>query len=290
MQIEELLEQYGIEFAREGEHHHARPGWLQLRDCPSCGSDNYHLGFNLAAQRFNCWRCGGLDFARVLVQLGALSWQDAKALHKELDAGAIPQPERKRGKLKEPARIRALLPCHRLYLQERGFDPETIVRLWHVKGIGIASCLSWRLYIPIIYRGEQVSWTTRAIGKRVAQRYISASAAEEAINHKSLVYGIDYCRHSVVIVEGPTDAWAVGPGAGALFGTAFTPAQIRLLVEVPNRFVCFDSAPPAQAKAQELASLLSTFPGRTENVILDAKDPGSAPRKELRLLRELARL
>jgi hypothetical protein len=139
-------------------------------------------------------------------------------------------------------------------------------------------------------RGAQVSWTTRAIGDRVEQRYISASAEEESVNIKHCVYGRDLCHHSVVIVEGPADAWAVGPGAGALFGTAFSQAQVNSLIDIPHRIVCFDSSPDAQARAEELAHQLSCFPGVTENAILDAKDPGCASAKEIALLRKIALL
>jgi hypothetical protein len=163
-------------------------------------------------------------------------------------------------------------------------------QFWSLEGIGIASKLSWRIYIPIVFRNVRVSWTTRAIGTTVPQRYISASAAEEALNHRDLIYGLDYCQHSIVIVEGPTDAWAIGPGAGALFGISFSVAQVRKLTEIPFRFVCFDSETAAQQRANDLCSQLACFPGRTCNIVLDAKDPGSASPKEIRRLRRLAKL
>lgn len=149
--------------------------------------------------------------------------------------------------------------------------------------------LSWRIYIPILWKGRRVSWTSRAIGN-VSQRYYSASADQEEINHKHLVYGMDFCRSSIVIVEGPADVWAIGPGAGALFGTAFTPAQIRKLIDIPYRYICFDSSPDAQREATKLAEALSVFPGVTENLLLDAKDPGEASSKELNSIRRHAKL
>ncbi len=132
--------------------------------------------------------------------------------------------------------------------------------------------------------------TTRAIGDRVQERYISASFEQEAVNHKTLVYGSNYCQHSVVVVEGPIDAWRVGPGAGALFGTAFTPMQVLRLTKFPYRYICFDNSSVAQARARELAEELSVFPGTTEVIELDALDPGSASKKEIQLLRKHAKL
>jgi hypothetical protein len=113
---------------------------------------------------------------------------------------------------------------------------------------------------------------------------------EESLNHKRLVYGLDFCRHSVVAVEGPLDAWAIGPGAGALFGVGFLSAQVLLLAKFPRRYVCFDSAPEAQQRARELADQLAVFPGRTENILIDSKDPAEASARELAQIRRVAGL
>lgn len=289
MTFEELMTELKVPFIREG-HKHCRPGWSQI-DCPSCGpgTSKFHLGYNLELKYFNCWRCGGQFVPKVLRALGASSATIAEFLRYQ-DTETVVKRERSRGSLVEPAGLGPLLAKHRQYLLERGFNPTRIERIWGVKGIGIAPRLSWRLYIPIFEDGRQVSWTTRATGDRVVQRYISASAQEESKNHKEVIYGADMCHHSVVVVEGPTDAWAVGPGAGATFGTAFSTAQVRRLIDIPHRYVCFDSSPDAQARAEELANQLSCFPGSTENIQLDAKDPGSASKKEIKQLRRLAKL
>lgn len=289
MTIQDTLRELNVDFLESG-NHHCREGWLQIRECPYCNSESYHLGFNLSARFFSCWKCGGHRAVETWQKLG-LDRKQARTLLSEFDVDAPDTTKEKiRGKLKEPSGRGELSIAHRRYLLERNFDPNRIALVWKIEGIGIASCLAWRIYIPIIYKNRRVSWTTRAIGDRVEQRYISASAEEEAMNHKHLIYGLDYCTHSVVIVEGPTDAWAIGPGAGATFGTAFLTEQVRHLVSIPHRIVCFDSSRDAQNRATELCGQLSAFPGVTENIQLDAKDPGSASAKELRLLRHVARL
>lgn len=287
--IQEILTKLDIEFIEEGGHHHARPGWIQIRKCPFCDSDNFHLGFNLQNKYFVCWKCKWHHAIPTLTALG-LSGKVAFDFFKGLE-GVAPKVDRERAqKLVEPAGVADMLKVHKRYLEGRGFDPTEIATTWGVRGIGLAVKLKWRLYIPILHEGRQVSWTTRALGEEVTQRYISASAQQETRNHKEVVYGLDYCAHSVVIVEGPTDAWAVGPGAGALFGTAFSTAQVRLLSSVPYRYVCFDNSPPAQAIARGLAQQLSSFPGTTHNVVLDAADPGSATPAEIRALRRACKL
>lgn len=288
MTIKDLLDDLKVEYAEAGSHKHARPGWIQIRYCPFCGSDNFHLGWNLSLSYANCWKCGGHSGLKTLEKLGAAR-ESTKNLLGALDTRDYDGRERKRISLVEPKGRGPLWSSHRRYLRERGFDPEEIVKTWEVEGIGIAGRLAWRLYIPINHLGARVSWTTRAIGTQ-PQRYLSASAEEEAMNHKELVYGMDYCHHSIVVVEGPLDAWAVGPGAGALFGTAFTSAQVKLLSQIPYRFICFDSSHEAQSRGSELANQLSVFPGETQIIQLDAEDPGSASKKELKLLRKVAKL
>lgn len=288
MQLVDLLAKKGVPFLSSG-HHHCRPGWTQL-DCPFCGdgSEKYHLGFQHAHRYFHCWKCGGHGVFHVLRALG-FSAAEIKEFTGDTE-DTTPAVQKIRGRLKRPAGVGPLLPAHQDYLRSRGFDPALLVRQWKLGGIGISPRLGWRVFIPIFHQGREVSWTTRAIGKDVAQRYISASAEQEAINHKEVVYGADACAHSIVVVEGPADAWAVGPGAGALFGTAYSLAQVRRIASFPRRIICFDSSAPAQKQAVQLAQDLSLFPGVTLSVCLDAKDPGEASPKEINLLRKIAHL
>lgn len=288
MSIEEIFDELKVSYISGG-HHHSRPGWIQLQTCPFCSSDSYHLGINLAGRYGSCWKCGGHGLPSILEKLG-VAREKAWNLFRGIELGSVVFHEKARTRLVEPAGRGPLLPAHRRYLESRGFDPDALAETWKLEGIGPCTNLAWRIYIPIIHRNARVSWTSRAIGKRVTQRYLSASAEEEAVNHKEIVYGLDYCSHSVVIVEGPTDTWNVGPGAGGLFGTAFSTAQVKKLIKIPMRFICFDSSDEAQKRAKELANLLAPFPGVTENIELDAEDPGSASPKEIRLLRKVARL
>ena len=282
----DLFKDLGVE-AMESGHHHCRPGWIQLRKCPWCGSSNYLLGYNTAAGFFSCWKCGGHPSVATWIKLGLKKNLVKDAI--SLKTVPVRKRERTRKEAELPQGVSDLLPAHIHYLEDRGLDVDRIQRIWKVQGLGLAGRYSWRVFIPIYWEDVLVSWTTRAIGDRVTQRYLSASAAQEAINHKSLVYGMDYCRNSIIIVEGPVDAWRIGPGAGALFGTAFSTAQIEKLSRIPYRYIVFDSGSTAQRKAEHLANELACFPGVTERIELDAKDPGEASEHELNLLRKLAK-
>lgn len=288
MQADQLLDDLRIEYLRSG-HHHCRDGWLQLKNCPYCGSNNYHLGLNLAGNYCVCWRCGGHSLFNTLLNFD-VPFKKVQSLLGELGPELLKsRVQTTVGKLKEPNCRGAVHPAHRRYLRERGFGDD-VIELWQLEGICMHPQLGWRIYIPIHHKGERVSWTARAIGDRVTQRYLSAASDQEKIPHKHLVYGLDFCRGSVVVVEGPADAWAIGPGAGALFGTAFTPEQVLLLASVPNRFICFDSETTAQARAKALAGQLAAFGGVTETWSISAKDPGSASKSEIKAIRRAAGL
>lgn len=287
MKFQELLEEHHIPHHVGSGHHHAREGWIQF-DCPFCGKDSgkFHMGFSIQRRSVNCYRCGPHRLIETLMELTELSFPKLKSIVGDFYE-RLPQQERIKGKLTLPKGLGPLLKAHRLYLEGRGFDIETLEKLWHIQGIGIASKLAWRVFIPFILRGNVVSWLTRSI-KELGMRYWSASAEQEAINHKSLLYGEDYVRHTIIICEGPVDVWAIGPGSVATCGTSFTRAQIIKVAKYPRRVICFDNEPKAQKRARDLCDAISVFPGETHNVCLDSgKDPGSASSKELKRLRRL---
>lgn len=289
MTIKEILRDHNVEFAEAGGHHHARPNWLALRLCPFCGSRNYHLGYHLQKNFFNCWKCRGHGVVSTLIRLG-IPYEEANAFSK--GRNYLPGEKRiERGKLSEPPGRGPLMPIHKKYLLGRQFNPELLTTLWGLEGIGKdGGRLSWRIYIPILFQGRRVSWTTRAIGENQPQRYLSAGPEEESLNHKDIVYGLDDCAQSIIVVEGPADAWNIGLGAGCLFGVAYSPAQVLLLSKIPYRYIVFDSSPDAQRRAANLADELAPFPGETTVVELDAEDPGKASPKEVRALRAMANL
>lgn len=286
MQITELLELYNIPMAPSG-HHHTTEGWVQF-DCPFCGRDShkYHMGYNMSAGFVNCWQCGAHSLASVLHEYTDQSYQSIHKTLQGLDRMRIAPTRREtKGYVTCPKGVDKLKTAHLQYLRNRGFDPAEIEKLWQVRGLSVAGRLSWRLFIPIHYKAKMVSWTTRSLNDQ-GQRYLSAAPDQEILPHKDIPYGWDYVRHTVIIVEGPLDVWAIGPGAAATFGTNYTPAQVHHFCDVPRRVVCFDSSFTAQRQAKKLCDQLGVFPGETINITLDAKDPAEAKPREIKHLRK----
>jgi hypothetical protein len=284
MQLEDFLTEQKVDFKRVGEHHHARNGWIQL-NCPNCGSGNYHLGINKHYLYANCWKCGRQDLIDVLYELTGTSRITLRRLI-ERDI-PVRSPEKPKGKLILPPGVGDLLGMHKEYLRGRGFSIRYLKKFWQVKGIGPTfGLLTWRVFIPFYHKGEIVSWTTRAIHERNKPRYVSASVTQESVSHKEVLYGEDYCRHTIIVHEGPFDAWRTGPGAVATCGTSYTELQVARMLRYPTRVVCFDNESRAQQRAEVLCNTLKSFSGQTYNVQLDSKDAASASDKEIARLRK----
>jgi hypothetical protein len=287
MNIRDVLTELGIDFRSVGESTLVTNGWVGV-ECPFCGvgTGKHGLGINLAHGSCSCWKCGPHRLAEVLKEISGEPWQRIRELLGDVER-VYEKEEKPKGKLVYPAGVNEMADCHRAYLKRRGFDPDEIHRLWNVHGIGLAARLAWRLFIPIAdVRGKVVSWTTRAIKKDAEQRYWSASPEEEAVPAKSLLFGEQYCRHAVIICEGPFDVFRIGPGCVGTLGLSYSQEQVAKMVKYPIRAVCFDSEPKAQERARRLCESLAPYPGRTTRIELDAPDPGSASKKEIAKLRE----
>lgn len=288
MDLLDVLRDLGVPFRTEG-HEHCRAGWVQL-DCPWCtpGAHHWRLGISLSWLSCNCWACGHKSTIQAIALSCQRSYKEVEGLLGTVERPLTPAEIKPRGRLVLPAGLGPLLPAHKRYLSGRGFDPEELERLWNLKGLGQTPALPWRLWIPLVYQGRVVSWTTRKISDKAGlRRYLTAAPGEEEISHKHLLGGEDYCRHAVVVCEGPLDAMAIGPGAVWTGGLAYTRQQLNRIAKYPVRVVCFDSEPEAQKRARQLCQDLHLYPGSTYRVELESdNDPASADRAEVAELRQ----
>lgn len=286
MNIQEVLDELGISYKKYGEHHHISSlNWIGI-DCPFCspGMEKYRMGINVHFNYASCWICGAKPLYEVL-RLSTGREAGLSSLLKQLTRVRVESDYKPTGKLVLPSGLEELLPAHRKYLESRRLDPDELVRLWSLKGLGRLSRTPWRIFIPIFYRGEMVSWSSRSIGEG-SQRYINAKVEEEKLPAKSILFGMDHCRHAIIVVEGFFDAMRIGYGAAAVMGLAYSRAQLNLISKFPVRCVIFDNSPDAQGRADRLCEDLSCFEGTTHRVELDSSDPGEASKREVKLIRK----
>jgi len=282
-----ILSDLNIPYRNVGEHHHATEGFVQI-DCPFCSKDShkFRLGISLSGSFSTCWVCGYHPIIETLMEITGYSSAECKRILKDINYKEVKR-KRPKGNLVIPKGVRDLQGPHKRYLRSRGFNWRELKDMWKIQGIGIASRLSWRIFIPIIHHGEMISWTTRSISdSNKIPRYINASLEEESMSHKSLLYGEDYAYQKIIVTEGPFDVWRIGPGAVATLGIGYSLEQILRIAEYSKRIICFDNEKTAQERAKRLCNELSVFPGETLNIQLDAKDAASATDDEIEQIRK----
>ena len=212
------------------------------------------MGYNPRSHVFVCYKCG----QHTAYQTVKLLFPNKKPIdaffqniRKTITVEEQLPDKTPHGICVKPNGVGPMAKMHRDYLRnDRKFDPDIIAELWGVQGITFSDRFSHRLFIPIYLRGDMVSWTTRSILPDANSRYISARPEEEKYHHKHLLYGEDYCTDTIIICEGPTDVWNIGPGAVATFGLNYTKWQVARMVKYPNRIICFDNSDDAQNMAR----------------------------------------
>lgn len=272
--------------------------------CPFCiGSANYHLGIHLTDKVANCWRCGGHSVEEYVKTMLNCSWAQAYYIANSYDVIGVSQHIAKRKevvnvspqKFKLPAGVQPLTDNHRLYLKGRRYNDRLIERVWDIKSGGVIGDFKNRIIIPIYYNGIMVSYQGRKTSKTADDdknpKYRTCEKDKEVVFHKSILYGLDKSiGDTVVVVEGVTDVWRLGPGSVATFGINYKYKQMQLLTSFKKVYILFDSEPTAQAQAAKLADDIS-FISNAEVYIVDTEtgnDPGSMIQVEAdELMRDL---
>ena len=289
-----LCTELNISYLDESGHHHAHDGWVQV-NCPFCtdGTHGWHLGYSLDGGSMNCWRCGKHSLREFLaLALKHKSISVSQAIRKYEDKTFVPTKKEakiRRKKATVPPYMSPLKSIHKTYLKETKFK-KGIIQEWDLWGTtGMAGKWSWRIIAPI--RDENfniVSYSGRAISKAVIPRWKHSKNEEMSMDPRRIIYGIEKIQDRVLIVEGISDVWRMGPGAVGLLGIDWKIEQASILKNFSHRFIMFDPERLAQKRAKELAEWLSPFKGETEIISGLKTDPGDLDQNEAdRIMKEL---
>ena len=239
-----LLNDHGVEF-RESSN-----GWLQLH-CPLCYRGDGKLGLGWSGTVFSCFRCGRLDFIETLAQLLQKTPLECRRTADRYrgDIGPLSGGDRpvygdlgRVSTVKLPYGAGELAGPHLKYLESRDFSPETAKR-WGLLGTGAAGLIPWHIVAPVMEGGRIVCWQARAISEHASTRYKTCPDAEAIIPAKNCLYGMDAAKRNraVVVTEGITKVWRLGPGAVATFGATVTSTQVLKLAQGWKQvFILFD--------------------------------------------------
>jgi hypothetical protein len=245
-------------------HKHCRAGWVNT-PCPFCsGNEGLHLGWNLEEGYYKCWRCGWHPPIKTLSLL--LSLPTSKVLELVKNYGVLRTYKKALPKNKKefvlPFGVTDLKDNHKRYLKTREFSPDKITKLWGVKGTGPLSYLNgeidyrFRLFIPINWNGEMVSFDSRDITGLAKGKYKACPIDREVVERKKILYGNQEAWGDTGIgVEGPTDVWRLGESSCAFSGIEYTQEQVQQVAKIFKKFaVVFDGATvkgeESQAKKQ----------------------------------------
>lgn len=269
--------------------------WIGIQ-CIYCTDHHNHLGIQPAKERFHCWLCGRSgSLADLLCDLGAMSMGEALALLREWRSGTHLEMEGTRGENGRPWNSdllawcrKELSPFQRTYLKKRRFNPDHLQSIWGILGGQISGPWQHRIIIPVTLNGKAVTWIGMdATGKR-KPKYKAAPARDSIMPSSKLVYGADMSGRNVLVVEGPTDAWRMGPGTIAMLGMTPTTDKICALLRLKadRYYIMLDGETQAQKHAREIAGCLKKAGKEASVIELDRGDPDDLPDETARELRD----
>jgi hypothetical protein len=278
-------------------------------DCPFCGDGEQSLyidarygRYDPAARRDNldlvvCLASGCLRTPRRQQQLagwvfrGEEPWDEGPA---SPPAGQPAPPQNALPAVSPPGRV---VPINRLprrnraagYLAGRGYDLDELAGVWGVGCYAGARPLRLRdrIYIPVVQQGALVGWQGRwPADLDWRAEGIPKYYTMPGLRKGALLYNGDVARQQplVVVCEGCSDVWRVGPPGVALLGKSASPEQLRLLVTSwagRPAVVLLDADAGTEARAL-CDRLRPYFGGRLVLALLpEGLDPGACPRPQL---------
>lgn len=285
--IERILDTYNVH------HSPVRKGWVNTQ-CPHCADHGDHGGFYVQGPAFNCWKCGKHDVGYTLKLILGVNYSTLNDIinsnqTRMLVFDSLNQKKVRSQKVKLVGG--PLEKQHKKYLIDRNFDPYFLERKYKLLGTSFSGEWSNRIIIPIIYRGEVVSFQGRTIVNSKA-RYKTLEKELSILSGKEVLYNLDNAEgERVVICEGPFDVMRMGNGVIGTLGTEMTPIQIEMIYSrYKSAVFLFDPEYNAQKRAEKQGNMLSSLGIDVDIADLELTvDPGDLTEDEVEdVRRELA--
>jgi len=172
------------------------------------------------------------------------------------------------------------------YVRSRNFDPAVLDAEFQ---IGVCTYVEEprykimlnRLYIPITFHGDLVSWQGRAVGEATKLKYFNCPGTSKS----RVLYNYDRASEQpyVVVVEGVPSVWRIGDPAVCIFGKTMSLwQQITLSTTWAGKPIVLLLDQDARVEMEQAASLLKARSADVRMVYLpDDRDPADYTRAEI---------
>lgn len=172
------------------------------------------------------------------------------------------------------------------YVRSRNFDPALLDREFQV---GVCTYITEaaykimlnRLYIPIRFNGELVSWQGRAIGDAFGPKYFNCPGTSKS----RILYNYDRAREQpyVVVVEGVPSVWRIGAPAVCIFGKTMSLwQQTTLSTAWAGKPIVLMLDHDAREQMEQATAALQARGADVRPVFLpDSRDPADYTRAEI---------
>lgn len=261
-------------------------GWIST-NCIFCIDQSNHLGINLSSKAFSCFKCAEKGNAVKLVcTIDGCDVKTAFQIISEYGDGTfVPREKHYQSKVKFPmGTVKILSDPALAFLESRRYDTQIVIDKYDLYSTGPSGDYKHRIIIPVFVKNRIVSFTGRDITGQSSIKYKNSSEQYSIRDVKQCLYNMDNVyRDKAVIVEGIFDAWRIGDGAVATFGTKYTREQLRLLKGLKQVFVMYDE--DASEISEKLAYDLAAFVPQIEVLKLSEGDPDDLEESDVRALR-----
>jgi DNA primase len=262
-------------------------GWTSL-NCLFCIDHANHLGINHTTKVYVCYKCATTGNCFSLIQeIDGVSFPKAIQIMKEFGGNVYTPPEKHyQTKLKLPTHILKEFPkSYKDFLIGRRYDPDYVIPKYGLLATGPMSDYRYRIIVPVFMNERVLSFVGRDVTGKSRLPYRNSGENFSIKDPKQCLYNIDsVIQDKAVIVEGIFDAWRIGDGAIATFGTKYTHEQIRLLKNLKRVFVLYDA--DATHIAYKLAHDLSSIVKEVSVIELSEGDPDNLKEDDVRSLRK----
>ena len=285
------LDDKDIEYRQSGKN--VGSGWVGIK-CIFCGDNSFHLGINLEAATYSCFRCSAKGhIVSFIAEVEHCSKKQAYVrAQKYLDLNLTVNKKKQVTTYAEEVNISCLtkkFPDTAIqYLTNRNFDAQQIIRRYDLYWGGFIGDFKHRIVAPVYLDKKIVSLIGRDITGKSELRYKTLAVSKSKMSIKSTLYNIDSVNRDVIVVEGIFDCWRIGDSCVATMGTKFTAEQVLQFRGLRNVHILFDA--DARNQAEKLSAALQGLVEHVEIIALDKGDPAEMREWEVRLLRKELRI